>query len=195
MQKDGGSEPGHRAYILPRDRILFVFDPEQAGIGGKGDMYPREYFERMVQWMERVADDYRLGRGSSISHWQYYSRLKNRLPHGVDQLVTDLAQRIGSSLDLSYKSLDLVSAYIEQIGTERAKIDLYDELVAYVGEVLRGRVDGQWEVVTCPRIRARDRRVLMPINVVWTGFNELEPSNLRALAMQEVRATARHPRE
>jgi hypothetical protein len=102
-----------------------------------------------VRWTAKVSEDYEQGRGSSVEHWAYYSALKHQLIAHIDTLIDQLRSRMARSaddLDLSYQSPDVVSAYIERIGVERAQREIYDQLVAYVGEVLRLRIDGRWEV-------------------------------------------------
>ena len=65
-----------------------------------------------------------------------------------------------------------MSAYIEGIGRARAQREIYDHLVAYVGEVLKLRIQGHWEVNNrdwqpYPYLVGAMYDPLMPINVVW----------------------------
>jgi hypothetical protein len=184
-------------YELEGDRYLYVFDEQQSGLGGKGDIYAADLFLRFVRWTGRVREDSAQGRGSSVSHWAYYSRLKQELMSNVDLLIEQLRFRMSRSrddLDLSYKSLDIVSQFVEGIGVERAQKDLYDHLVAYVGEVLRLRIDGRWEVdrkhdPPYPYLVGPRHGVTMPINVVWKELSGLDVVNLRSAAANEVRRT------
>ena len=66
--------------------------------------------------------------------------------------------RTQNDLDFSYESLDLVSDYVEGIGIDRAQHELYDHLVAYVGEVL-GRA--------CMGVGKSARTIRMPIRILW----------------------------
>jgi hypothetical protein len=184
-------------FELEGDRYLYVFDDQQPGLGGKGDIYPADAFFRFVRWTAKVREDSAQGRGDSVSHWAHYKRLKHELISNVDLLIDQLRSTMSRSraeLDLSYESLDIVSKFVEDIGVERAQKELYDHLVAYVGEVLRLRIDGRWEVDQAhdpphPYLVGRQHRVTMPINVVWEELGGLEPVNFRAAAANEVRRT------
>jgi hypothetical protein len=106
--------------------------------------------------------------------------------------------RTPDDLDFSYQSLDLVSEYVEDIGVERAHQELYDQLVAYVGEVLRLRIQGRWEVNSghrqpYPYLAGAKHDPVMPINVVWEQLSGLEPVDLRAAAANEVRRARKPP--
>jgi hypothetical protein len=136
-----------------------------------------------------------------IGHWAYYSALKHRLTANIDTLVAQLRSamsRTADDLDFSYQSLDVVSAYVEGIGVERAQQEIYDHLVAYVGEVLRLRIQGRWEV------NDRDRQphpylvgamhdTTMPINVVWGQLSGLAAVDLRTAAANAVRRARKPP--
>lgn len=184
-------------YELESNRYLYVFNEQQPGLGGKGDIYPADAFLRFVRWAARVRQDSAQGRGDSVSHWAYYSRLKQELISNVDLLIEQLRSLMSRSrdeLDLSYKSLDVVSQFVEGIGMERAQKELYDHLVAYVGEVLRLRIDGRWEVnqqdhLPYPHLLGAQHSTTMPINVVWQELSGLDVVNLKAAAANEIRRT------
>jgi hypothetical protein len=184
-------------YELEGERYLFVFDPADQRTGGKGDIYPADFFHRFVRWTARVSEDYRHGRASSVGHWAYYSARKQQLIADVDTLIKQLRAtmaRTPNDLDLSYRSLDAVSEFVETLGIERAQQQLYDQLVAYVGEVLRSRLQGHWELnrndpQPYPYIVTAEHDPIMPISVVWEQLSGLEPVNLRAAAANEVRRT------
>jgi hypothetical protein len=81
---------------------------------------------------------------------------------------------------------------------ERAQREVYDQLVAYVGEVLRLRIDGRWQVNSegrqpYPYLVAAKHDPVMPINVVWAGLSGVDPVNLRVEAANEVRRTRQPP--
>ena len=184
-------------FELEGGRYLYVFDEQKPALGGKGDIYPADLFLRSVRWTGKVREDYAQGRGNSVSHWAYYSELKHELISNIDRLVDQLRSTMSRSrdeLDLSYKSLDIVSKFVEDIGVERAQKELYDHLVAYVGEVLRLRIDGRWELdrkhdPPYPYLVGPRHSITMPINVVWGELNGLDPVNLRAAAGNESRRT------
>jgi hypothetical protein len=183
-------------YELEGNRYLYVFD-ELWGQGGKGDIYAADDFLRFVRWTVRVRDDQKHWRGDSVSHWGYYSTLKHRLISNIDVLIEQLRSTMSRSqdhLDLSYESLDIISEFVEGIGVERAQKELYDHLVAYIGEVLRLRIQGRWEVnrgddPPYPYLVGAQHSATMPINVVWGELRGLHPVNLRAAAANEVRRT------
>lgn len=183
-------------YELPNDRILFVFDPKSVVLPGKGDIYPKNYFLRRVRWTQRVRDNSANGRGSSVAHWRYYSKHETELVHKIDQLIEELAEKLEitpSLLNFSYLSLDIVSSKAETYGLDQVQSDLYDNLVAYVGEILRQRVDGKWtisdlaEEQKIPYISKSANKSLSPINVVWEELDGLQPMNLRTRTANEIR--------
>jgi hypothetical protein len=49
------TQPG--VYELAGDRFLYVFDSRELRLGGKGDIYPGDYFRRFVRWAEKVRED------------------------------------------------------------------------------------------------------------------------------------------
>src|SRR6185437_12250376 len=119
-------------FELEGDRYLYVFDEHQSGLGGKGDIYPADYFHRLVRRTAKVREDSAHWRGNSVSHWAYHSQFKHELLSHLDMLVEQLRSTMARSrneLDLSYKSLDIVSKFVEGIGIERAQKELYDHLV------------------------------------------------------------------
>jgi hypothetical protein len=182
-------------YELSKERFLYVHDPNGTIIPGRGDIYPKEYLLRMMQWMQKVTEDSANGRGSSVEHWYYYSINKSQLANKIFELTNELARCLEISqdlLDYSYKSLDILSGKAEDFGLEKVQVELYDHLVAYVGEVMRRRVEGQWVVnenypgCEHPMISV-NQGVLMPINVVWQELAGLEVMNLRKEVINEVR--------
>jgi len=185
-----------RVYELDGDRYLLVFG-DLSGLRGKGDIYSGDAFHRFVRWTAKVDEDSRHGRQGSVSHWAYYSPLKDRLVSNVDILVAQLRStmsRTADDLDFSYESLDVVTRYVESIGVERAQQELYDHLVAYIGEVLRSRIQGRWEVKRNhpqphPYLVGVKHDPVMPINVVWQELSGYAPVNLRTAAANEVRRT------
>jgi hypothetical protein len=188
-------------YELGDDRYLFVFGGQIPGLAGKGNIYAADDFRRFVRWTAKVDEDAKHGRQGSVGHWAYYSVLKGRLIANIDTLVVQLRStmsRTADDLDFSYQSLDIVSAYVEGIGVERAQQELYDHLVAYVGEVLRLRIQGHWEANNrdrqpYPYLVGAKHDPTMPINVVWQELSGLAPVNLRAAAANEVRRTRKPP--
>ncbi|AXE19190.1 hypothetical protein DR864_16240 [Runella rosea] len=183
-------------YELPNDRILFVFDPNGTLLAGKGDIYPKDYFAKSVKWHKRVKDDYANNRGSSVDHWRFYSKYQSNLINQVDRLISELADKLQidiKQLDKSYKSLDIVSIQTELYDIDKALTDIYDNLVAYVGEVIRKKVNGQWKISIdydgdCPYIDIGINDVMyMPINIVWENLQGLDAVDFRKSVGNEAR--------
>lgn len=191
-----GSKDQPLVYELPNDRFLFVFDPNGLSIPGKGDIYPKEYFLKFVQRTQKNREDYANNRGNSISHWYYYSKYKIELINHVKELIHDLGEQLQinhQQLDFSYMILDIISEKIEFYGINEIQSNLYDNLVAYIGEILRQRKNGQWAINNdsmtekYPYISAGVDGVMMPINVVWLEITDIEPINLRKETANEIR--------
>ncbi|MEL6987238.1 MAG: hypothetical protein AAGK97_05360, partial [Bacteroidota bacterium] len=184
-------------FELEDGNFLYVFDKKEKYIGGKGDIYFKDYFLRLVKWNKRVKDDYANDRGSSIKHWSYYSKKGIELTNSKNELIEELGKELKISiakLDNSYKSLDVVSEQIESYGIDEAINNLYDNLVLYVGEVLKEKVGGTWQIDTIregaeyPFISIGLKNIqYMPINIVWNQLVGLENVNLRKEAGNEAR--------
>ncbi|MBD1821023.1 hypothetical protein H6F51_00605 [Cyanobacteria bacterium FACHB-DQ100] len=189
---------GHKnqpqVYELSNDRFLFVFDPKGIVIPGRGNVYSKEHFLRMIRWTQKVREDYANGRDSSVSHWMYYSKHRVQLVNKICELIDELVRCLDISpnqLDFSYKSLDLLSSKAEDYELEKVQAELYDNLVAYVGEVIRRRVEGHWVIrkdypgCEYPIISV-NKGVLMPVNIVWQELDGLKLMNLRKEVADEV---------
>lgn len=203
-------------YELTNDRFLFVFDPTEISLGGKGDIYDREYFLRWIRSHQRHQQDLARGCYSSTDHWHYYSQSKENFIDQIDSLIADLAAKLAidpQQLDFSYPSLDIVTQQTEiykfppnilpedhDSQSDLAQY-LYDNLVAYVGEVLRRRVMGKWAISDLsmdessaykyPYLRTKSGKVLMPINVVWQELTGTIPLNWRQGTTNEIRRSSR----
>ncbi|SFQ82706.1 hypothetical protein [Hymenobacter arizonensis] len=187
-------------YELPDDRFLYVFDQLDLSIPGKGDVYAKAYFLKWMQSVQRVRDNYANNRGSSVDHWRFYSHCQNTLIERLPELADELARVLQIDrvlLDKSYASLDLVSTACEALGLDTVFKQLYDPVVAYVGEVIRQRVNGWWELNAThyggnyPFISVGlDRVQYMPINVAWTAMQGMDPIDFRKEAANEVRLRA-----
>ncbi|WP_152559894.1 hypothetical protein [Hymenobacter sp. IS2118] len=187
-------------YELKGNRFLYVFDPKGWVLPGKGDIYPEEYFQRFVNWVKRVKTDNAAGRSSSVDHWHFYSQYKSGLVNHLDTLESELADKLGISrnlLDKSYASLDLISTACDKYGIDNAFENLYDNLVAYVGEVIRQRVNGVWAINRThsggeyPFVSIGfDSVQYMAINATWCALNGIDPIDFRKEAGNEIRQQA-----
>ncbi len=183
-------------YELPNDRFLFVFDPKGYSIPGKGDIYAKEHFLKWLQSIQRTREDIANNRANSVSHWEYYSKYKIEIVNHIDELINELAQQLHiphQQLDLSYISLNVVSKKSEDYGIDNIQTYLYDNLVAYVGEVLRHKKNGQWTINSYfggekyPYISAGINGIMMPINIVWQELYSLKSIDLRKETANEIR--------
>ncbi len=184
-------------YTLPGDRILLVFDENDLSIPGRGDIYPLEYMKKFAAWRIRLRSDSAHGRFSSVDHWRFYSRHRSDLIQNVGPLVNSLAELLSiepTQLNSSYASLDLVSSLCMRLELQDVFARCYDPLVAYVGEVIKHRVNGIWTLNTThsggeyPFISIGLRNVqYMPINAVWSTLDGIDPIDLRKAAADEVR--------
>ena len=183
-------------YELPNDRFLFVFDPKGNIIPGKGDIFAKEYFFKLVHWTQRRRKDVANNRVNSVSHWNYYSKYKIEIVNKINNLIIELGEKLqinDNQLDLSYMSLDIVSNKAEAYGIDNLQTELYDNLVAYVGEVIRHTKNGHWIIDSDsaseknPYISAGVNGVLMPINIVWQEITDIKPMDLRKETANEIR--------
>ena len=183
-----------RIYELDGGRILRVFDDAKSGLGGKGDIFTIDYFHRFIAWASRVDADAKAGRNSSVAHWFHYSKLRTAIPTNAQQLLFELSAILQCPrLEISYAGLDVASRYVDEVGFETAQHEIYDHLVAYVGEVMRARTQGQWMTAMAngpeayPYIAAPKHSVIMPVNVARSALRGLDPADLRCEAANEVR--------
>ena len=192
-----------RVFELHGDQFLVVFGPSTGRSAGRGDLYSREQIRRWVRWVQRLETEGVVG---SVDHWHQHSRVGARLVRELDALILALGDALelpSSSLDRTYKSLRLVSAEIERFGLEEAIEQIYDNLIAYVGETIRDHVNRKlahplvgWTIESAdtgfpyPAL-ARGRRVAMPINVVWGELTGPDFVDLRSEAIREARRVRR----
>ena len=196
----GGSSKRDLVYELPNDRFLYVYDPDGVSIPGKGDIFSKELFLKRIERLKRIREDIKYQRSSSVSHWRYYSKNKNNLILLTDSLVHELADNLSidrDKLDKSYQSLDLVSYQSQAQSLDYLFTNLYDNLVAYIGEVIKERIKGQWDINQThaggeyPFISLGLKNVQhMPINAAWTAMTGIDPIDFRKETANEVRSNA-----
>lgn len=197
-EKRNGHTDEPKVYKLSGNRYLYVFDERDISLPGKGDIYTEEEMLRHIEWLEDVRAISARGGGNSVGDWRYYSKLDNELITHVDELVQQLSEVSNAAqtdLDYSYKSLNQVSRYLKSIGYKQARTELFDHLVAYVGEVLRLRSGGRWHIALesiesgYPCILGPTERdgIMMPINAVWTALDAFGQCELRQPTINEYR--------
>jgi hypothetical protein len=149
-----------------------------------------------IQSTQRTKENIANNRANSVSHWEYYSKHKIELVSKIDELIDELAEHLHiphQQLDFSYISLDVISQKSEAYGIDNIETSLYDNLVAYVGEVIRHKKNGQWTINSFPGderypyIGAGVNGVLMPINIVWQELSSLKLIDLRKETANEIR--------
>lgn len=185
-----------KVYSLPGDQYLYVSDENNVSLPGKGNLLTREDMLKSAEWHEDMKTRYARGGGNSVEDWRYHSKLKNRLPENTEALIRELSEISGIELDRmdrSYKSLDLISQYLIEIGYKPARQTLYDHLVAYVGEVLRVRSDGLWhskadDNLGYPCILGpKGEPAMMPVNAVGQALDAYGGCKLKQPTINEYR--------
>lgn len=184
-------------YELSNDRYLYVFDPAGMIIPGKGDIYAGAYFRKWVEFIRWALESGTYSRGSSADHWLYHSKHKAGIIEHIDTLISELATVLSienDRLDKSYASLDILSNRIAQFGRSNTFSTLYDNLVAYIGEVIRVHINGVWKVTQLPNSNSACPSIYLNglgihysvINAVWAALHSIE-INLRAETTKIVR--------
>jgi len=184
-----------QAYTLPGERVLYIRDVD-GKYDGKGDIFTKEYFEKFVNHLERMQQDIENGRNSNIAHWHFYSSNKSNLIEKIPSLLTELYDRLecdGKMLDLTTASLDDLSEKINKFERQVVLTTLYDNLVAYIGEVIKKNsknasiwiLDKNFEY---PSISTSYKGISFnPINVVWEELTSMDDANFRKAYGKELR--------
>jgi hypothetical protein len=184
-----------QSYDLSGGRVLVVFVGDL--LDGRGDIYPKDVYLRSLAWGRRVERDRQRGILSSGDRWAYYTRFRRDFIEHVPELLARLPKKLGvavDAMDLSYASLDLVSPVIDRLGVDDVSEHAHDELVAYIGEVLRVRLGGQWAMASerqggYPYVSLPGGVRAMPINVVQEIMGPGRP-DARAATTSESRRVA-----
>lgn len=162
-------------YELRDGNYLYIRDVN-ATYDGKGDIFPKVYFEKFVQRMKRMEEDSENGRTSNIGHWMFYSKNKTELIQLVPKLITDLSDFFKideSQLNFSTKSLDTLSEFVKKVNIEVIFENIYDNLIAYLGETFRNnlKMECKWMLEPnfgFPVLSSKEENIFYsPIGVVW----------------------------
>lgn len=184
-------------YKLADGNYLYVWksiDP------GKGDIWPKEYVEKEVAKLKRERKRPELKKMSNVDHWYYFSKVKDDFPNQIQALIQSLFLRLGLSeknIDYSYDSLDLVAEKLNAVGEEVVENELYDGIVAYLGEILIRKVEGKWDfrrnadaqTTVRPLIVTSHRWVWYdPITPIFLALRDVEGFTLRRNLVDEIRS-------
>ena len=162
-------------YELQDGNYLYIRNVNDS-YGGKGDIFPKVYFEKFVQRMKRFEEDSMNGRTSNIGHWMFYSKNKSELIQLIPKLIRDLAEFFSvdeSEMNFSTKSLDTLSKLVKEVNVEKVFENIYDNLIAYLGETFRNnlKMESNWMLEPhfgFPVISSNEENIFYsPIGVVW----------------------------
>ena len=192
-----GVEFNPKIYVLPDDTFLWVYDGEFYP-KGKGDIFTRQEIEEYFFLRQKDIENKKIRKSNAGDNWHFYTKYGAKLIDNVYRLVQELSDRLDvplEKLDFSYESLDLISEKLKPLGIEETQKDYYDHLVAYIGEVIKKRINGYWKINTThaggdyPYIAVEevDHFHYMPTNVVWYDMTPARFINLRKTAADEVR--------
>ncbi len=185
-------------YNLKDGNYLCVF--KDSNLSGKGDIWPTEYIEKRIAKRRRESEmPINMRTLSNVGHWFYFSKTKSDFPNKIENLVTELFSKLNISddfKDYSYNSLDLISQKLNELGEEFVLHNLYDNVIAYCGEILIKRTNGHWSFKTEGYTQAEIRPLIItkvewvyydPIMPIWEDFIGVEGFNLRRNFITEMR--------
>lgn len=177
---------------------LFVF--KDYGLKGKGDIWPKDYIEKLVSKIKYEKTRPFLKGLSNVGHWYHFSKAKenfsNKIFSEIDRLFKGL-NLSSKDIDYSYESLDLISKQLNILGSEVVESEFYDGIVAYLGEILIRKIDGNWrfesnpgsELPIIPLIGTAHKWVWYdPITPIWTDLIDVTGFNLRKNLISEIRS-------
>ncbi|MCF8245246.1 MAG: hypothetical protein K9J37_12805 [Saprospiraceae bacterium] len=174
----------NEVYYLPDGNILYVHG--DFGYPDKSDIYSKEVFEQWYLSMKTKRRYHELGLGSSLHWFLYYSKFKQNLIEHIEEAQEQLGVVLNVpkiELDYSLNSLDIITNKALDVGVEDKEDILLDGIIAYVGEVIRKKIDGKWkpwEQGDLPSIFKeiswyfRDNWIF-PINIAFEAF--CDPAN------------------
>lgn len=184
--------PSSDMYDCPDGNFLLVFKDT-----GKGDIWPREIILRENERNRREAALPQLRSMHNAQRWFYFSRAKNSFSRQIAELASGLFPKLGlreAAGNYSYASMDALSAMLNTMPTAAIEEEWYDDIVAYTGEVMRGRMPGSyWHFIpeegeNYPFIRNSETGILCdPIVPLWMSLIGGSLIDLRAETRAEMR--------
>ena len=186
-----------KIYLLPDDTFLWVYDGEFYP-KGKGDIFTRKEIEEYFELRKKNLENKKIRKGNAGDNWHFYTKYGAKLIDNIDILIKELADKLqipSDQLDFSYNSLDIISDKLKPLGIEATMKNYYDPVVAYVGEVIKRRIDGFWKINSThaggdyPYVAVAevDHFHYMPTNVFWYDMTPSRFINLRKTTADEVR--------
>ena len=183
-------------YNLNDGNYLLVF--QELGLKGKGDIWPKDHIEK---WVDQIKTDKTREHlaipNNNVGHWNYFSQSKESFENQVDSFVDKLFEKLKLDRiigDNSYKSLDVISSKLNDIGIRQVETECYDNVVAYIGEVIRHRINGKWvfnynnNPIYHPLISTQDEQIFYdPITPVWETMVYGQDFDLRETTVSEIR--------
>ena len=192
---DSGDFILNQVFTINNDKILYISEVNQKR-GGKGTIFEKHYFDNFILKLKRMQADIENGRNSNIQHWFFYSKWKNAIINKVEELHNELAKKLEielSQLDFSTKSLDLLSKLVFDFGNEKSMMEIYDNLVVYIGEVIKknSKKEINWDLESnfnFPVITTEFKNInFNPINIVWGELTNYENIDFRKAYSKEMR--------
>lgn len=183
-------------YDLPDGNYLFLW--KEIGLKGKGDIWPKEYVNKEVEKIIKEKSRPHLKGLSNVEHWYYFSATKETFPENILKLVDDLFIKVNlptSAQDFSYDSLDIISKKLNELGEDFVETNLYDNIVAYLGEILIRKINGKWGFYTPNDLRINPKIITShkwvscdPIAPIWYDLLDVTGFNLRKNLVSEIRS-------
>ena len=186
-------------YDLPDGNILYVYAKNGFFTPGKANIYTKEFIINWVEYKKRIDKLFKKAGVSSVSQWLHFSQLKTDIisEKNIENLISEISSDFKidkNKLDKTYQSLSLIDNAIKDIPKQELAEKFYDHFVAYVGEVIKNRIDGFWKIdefdkeEKFPYISLKDVDVAyMPINVFYSCLISFEPVSLRKETANEIR--------
>lgn len=181
-------------YRLPDENILFVYAYNGFFTPGKGEIFTEEFIKKWIKELKRLDNN---KFHSSVEQWRFYSKYQNGIVNNIDKLILELADNLNISkklLNKSYKSISIIENELKNFDLDYIFEMFYDNLIVYVGEVIKERVNGKWELNrffagdNYPFISIDLKNIqYMPLNVVYSALNELDHTNLKSETANEIR--------
>jgi hypothetical protein len=170
-------------YVLENGKVLIV--DTQTGTGREHDS--KDELENRYNSLAQKAEQQKGNEHILAENFPYQENFIAAIPTLVDQL----AERLSiprKTLDNSLASLRNVDKAIKKIGQlECLKEDIFPSLIAYVGEVIKQRTEGHWQMrsvslrnitVWEPLVIGKDRKEYLPFYIIYDQLYEDLPFSL-----------------